>query len=148
MAVLALAAAAPEAIGVYRRWGAFRSREGCYAIAQPVSKGGRAGASASVGDWPARGLRNSLSIRLSRDRAAGTPVVLSIGERRFALVATTRDAWAGDAPTDRALVAAMRSARSMSVEAVEGGGRPFADTYALSGAATALDAAALACARR
>jgi hypothetical protein len=31
------------------------------------------------------------------------------------------------------------------VEAVGVGGRPFADTYALSGAATAIDAAALAC---
>ena len=32
----------------------------------------------------------------------------------------------------------------MSVEAVGLGGRPFADTYALAGAATAIDAAMLA----
>ena len=75
-------------------------------------------------------------------------MTLSIGERRFALVATGLDAWAADAPSDRALVAAMRAGRSMSVEAVGAGGRPFADVYALAGAATAIDAAARACARR
>ena len=37
-----------------------------------------------------------------------------------------------DAPTDRAIVAAMRGGRSMSVEAVGVGGRPFADIYALA----------------
>jgi hypothetical protein len=33
----------------------------------------------------------------------------------------------------------------MSVESVARGGRPFVDVYALKGAATAIDAAALAC---
>ena len=69
------------------------------------------------------------------------------GERRFTLAANTADAWAADAPSDRAIVAAMRGSRSMSVEAVGEGGRPFADTYALAGAATAIDAAALGCVR-
>jgi hypothetical protein len=36
----------------------------------------------------------------------------------------------------------------MSVEAVGARGRPFADVYALPGAATAIDAAALGCAAR
>ena len=39
----------------------------------------------------------------------------------------------------------MRGGRSMSVEAVAPHGRPFADVYALAGAATAIDAAALGC---
>jgi hypothetical protein len=33
----------------------------------------------------------------------------------------------------------------MSIEAVGAGGRPFTDVYRLDGAATAIDAAALAC---
>jgi hypothetical protein len=36
----------------------------------------------------------------------------------------------------------------MSVEAVGAGGRPFADVYALPGAATAIDAAVLSCSGR
>jgi len=75
-------------------------------------------------------------------------VTLSIGERRFQLVGGASDAWAPDARTDAAIVAAIRSARSMSVESVDAQGRPFADTYALRGAATAIDAAALGCAQR
>ena len=44
-------------------------------------------------------------------------------------------------------IAAMRSERSMSVEALARNGGAFADTYRLAGAATAIDAAALACRR-
>ena len=143
--------AARDLVGVYGSWGAFReptgAQRGCFAIAQPVVAGGRAGwrPFASVGFWPNKRLRGSLHVRLSaaRDRSAG--VTLTIGERRFALVAAGSDAWAADAPSDRAIVAAIRGGRSMSVEAVGAGGRPFADSYALGGAPTAIDAAALAC---
>ena len=139
-----------ETIGVWRRWGAFRDRTPprCYAIARPVVAGGRPDGFASVATWPERGLRGSIHIRLSRERDRSAGVTLTVGERRFALVADGRNAFAPDGPSDRALVAAIRSVRSMSVEAVGAGGRPFADVYALSGAATAIDAAALACIRR
>jgi hypothetical protein len=152
-AALLLLAAAPagrEAVGVFHGWGAFRDRAParCFAIARPVAAGGRSTGFASVATWPSRGLRASFHVRLSRARDRSAGVTLSVGERRFALVANTADAWAPDAPSDRAIVAALRSARSMSVEAVGVGGRPFADTYALAGAATAFDAAALACATK
>lgn len=88
----------------------------------------------------------STSACRARDRSA--PVTLSVGERRFALVANTRDAWAADAPSDRAIVAALRSGRSMSIEALAPGGAPFADVYLLAGAATAIDAAGLGCVGR
>lgn len=149
---LALTAAAPPAardtIGVWQRWGAFRdaSPPRCYAIARSV--GQRVRGTASVATWPGQGLRNSLHLRLSRPRNGAAPITLTIGERRFQLVGTARDAWAADAPSDRAIVAAMRGARAMSVEAVAATGRPFADAYPLAGAATAIDAAALSCLRR
>lgn len=153
--LLAGAAAMPatvpgrEALGVWKSWGAFRDAAParCFAIARPVAAGGRSTGLASVADWPKRGLRASLYIRLSRVRDRTAAVTLTIGERRFTLVADDANAWAADAPSDRAIVAAMRSARSMSVEAVDAGRRPFADVYALGGAATAIDAAALGCLR-
>lgn len=145
--LLALAAttAGREAIGVYHNWGAFREADPvrCFAIAEPLSH--RGGAFASIASWPRRGIRNQLAIRLSRPVRAGIAPTLSIDERRFTLVARGREAWAPDSRTDAAIVAAMRSARSMSVSAVSATGRPFADTYELPGAATAIDAAALAC---
>lgn len=147
---LATPAAARDTIGVYHGWGTFRDARParCYAIARPVRAGGSAYGFASVATWPGRGLRSSLHVRLSRPRDRSAGVTLSVGERRFELVARDMDAWAADAPSDRALVTAIREGRSMSVEAVGVGGRPFADVYLLAGAATAIDAAALACLSR
>lgn len=149
LASLLIAAPAPgrELIGVHGGWGAFRDTGRCYAIARPVFGAGRGAwrPFASVGTFPRLGQRGTLHIRLSRERDRSAPVTITIGERRFPLVASGADAWAPDLPTQRAAVAAMRSARSMSVEAVGRGGRPFADVYRLAGAATAIDAAALAC---
>jgi hypothetical protein len=139
---------ARETIGVYGGWGAFSddSPRRCYAIAQPVDPAQRAGF-LSIAAWPGQNIRNQLHVRLSRPRAGTARVTLSIGERRFDLVAGDVDAWAPDARTDAAIVAAMRSSRSLSVEALGRNGAPFADTYQLAGAATAIDAAALACRR-
>lgn len=138
---------ARELVGVYGGWGAFRDPDRCYAIAQPVFTSKRAGwrAFASVGDFPRTGQRNSLHVRLSRAHDLARPVTMTVGERRFPLVARGPDAWPPDLASERAAVAAMRSGRSMSVEAVGPGGRLFADAYRLAGAATAIDAAALAC---
>jgi len=148
-AALLLALAAPangrEAVGVWQAWGAFREADPprCFAVAEPVRHG--TGAFASVATWPRRGVRNQLALRLSRPVRDGIAPTLSIDERRFSLTAHGQEAWASDARTDAAIVAAMRSARSMSVSGVGASGLPFADTYALPGAASAIDAAALAC---
>ena len=149
MLLIAAPAQARETLGVYRSWGAFRDAvpARCYAIARPVTAGGRTTGWASVATWPGRGLRASLHVRLSRPRDLSAPVTLTVGERRFNLAANGLDAWATDGPSDRAIVSAIRSGRSMSVEAVGAGGRPFADVYLLAGAATAIDAAALGCVR-
>ena len=49
---------------------------------------------------------------------------------------------------DAAIIAAMRSATRMTIRATDTRGRRFANTYSLAGAATAMDAATLACAQR
>lgn len=145
-------ALAKESLGVFDRWGAFvdASPRRCYAIAAPVRSGGASGwrPFASIALWPGQGLRNQLHIRLSRERNVQSRVTLSVGERRFELVAGSADAWAPDARTDAAIVAAIRASRSMSVETLAKSGQPFADTYTLRGAATAIDAASLGCVGR
>ncbi|RYE03158.1 MAG: hypothetical protein EOP61_05775 [Sphingomonadales bacterium] len=147
---LLLALLPRDALGTYDGWGAFRDASPlrCYAVAKPVEKHSDSQPFASIATWPRDGVRNQLHIRLSRPRAANARVTLSIGERRFELKAGDADAWAPDARTDGAVVAAIRSGRSMSVETVAANSAPFADTYALKGAATAIDAAALGCAGR
>jgi len=137
-----------ESLGVFDGWGAFRDAAPvrCYAISRPVRS--RGAAFASIANWPRAGARNQVHIRLSRARDPRAKVTLAVGERRFELMAGASDAWAPDPRTDAAIVAAMRSGRSMSVESLARGGGAFADTYALKGAATAIDAAAMGCARR
>jgi len=84
---------------------------------------------------------------LSRERDPRAKVTLSVGERRFELVAGNADAWAPDTRTDAAIIAAIRAGRSMSVETLGRAG-PFTDVYTLRGAATAIDAATLGCINR
>jgi len=147
------AMAAPrDALGVFEAWGAFRDAAPprCFAIAEPVRL--RHGATwqpfATVADWPASGVRRQVHVRLREAKRQGAPVTLSIGDRHFALVGNGADAWAPDPRADAAIVAAMRSGSSMSVETEDGAGKPLVDVYRLRGAATAIDAATLACARR
>jgi len=164
LATLSLASplAAKDSLGVFGQWGAFRdpSVPRCYAIAAPEPERRSRGAAratvqeargqasfASVGTWPRRGVRGQVHVRLSRTVAKGSAITLSLGGRSFALRGSGGDAWAQDARMDAAIVAAMRSAPSMSVSARDGAGRRFSDRYSLDGAATALDAATVGCAR-
>ena len=147
---LQIASEGRRSIGIYDGWGAFRDAAParCFAIAEPLGARRPARPFASIATWPTDGQRNQLYFRLSRPRAPAAKVTLSIGERRFELLAGPADAWSPDARTDQAIVTAIRAGRSMSVETVSARGQPFADTYALAGAATAIDAAAVGCAGR
>lgn len=150
LALLAGAASARDALGVYDGWGAFRDAapQRCFAIAEPVRKGHASWRPfAAVSHWPPQRIRGQVHVRLSRETRAGATVTLGIDARRFPMVAGAADAWAPDPRTDAAIVAAMRSGRSMSISTIAANGAAFADTYMLKGAATAIDAAALGCAR-
>ena len=155
-AVLALALlaspamAARTSLGTFDGWGAFKDDNParCYAIAQPVrGNGGKWRPFASVATWPQARVRGQVHIRLGREKLASAPVTLIIGDRRFNMVAGGADVWAPDPRIDAAIVAAMRSAPSMRIATRAATGTGFAETYALKGAATAMDAAALGCAR-
>ena len=74
-------------------------------------------------------------------------MILRIDGRSFQLLAGGADAWAPTPRADAAIAAAMRTGVAMSVETRSLGGAVFRDRYLLRGAATAMDAAAIACAR-
>ena len=92
--------------------------------------------------------RNQLYVRLSRDRSANSGVTLTAGGRRFRLQANSNAAWAADRRMDLAIIAAIRSATSLSIETIGSDGKSIVDAYALRGAPSAIDAAALGCAAR
>ena len=153
LALVATPLAAKDSLGVFGQWGAFRDPQvpRCYAIAaaetEPRARNARERAPfASVGTWPRRGVRGQLHLRLSRNLATDPRITLAIGGQRYTLTGGGGDAWAADRTMDAAIVAAMRSAGSMSVSALDGAGRRFTDRYSLDGAATAMDAATVGCA--
>jgi hypothetical protein len=145
-------ASAKDSLGVFAGWGAFRDAQvpRCYAIAmaEPSKRSREYQPFASVGSWPKRALRNQLHIRLSRKIAPASTITLRIDRKaRLELTGGGGDAWAQDRRMDAAIIAAMRSATDMSVSARDSAGRRFTDSYKLNGAATAMDAATLGCAR-
>lgn len=129
-------------------WGAFQDGGRCYAIAEPVRQSVRGTRPyASVGNWPGRGIRSQLHIRLSGEQRAQSAVLVRIDGRSFQLIGRGWDAWAADARADAELLAAMRAGIEMMVETRGTDGRLIRDHYQLRGAATAIDAAAVACLR-
>lgn len=147
LAILGLAAAAParETIGIYKSWGALRDgRAHCFAIAEPVEPpSGAERPFVAIGYWP-DGARGQLHVRLSRPVRRAARVTLTIGGYAAVLAGSGADAWARGRRADAEVVANMRVGSSMSVTGVSGSGA-FADVYRLRGAASAIDAAALAC---
>ena len=143
---------AKDDLGVFSDWAAFRdpSVPRCYAIAMPApSRLSREFEPfATIGTWPRQNRRGQVHFRLSRQIVPGSAITLTIGGKRFRLTGGGGDAWARDRAMDAAIVAAMRSAERMTIRATDKRGRRFANSYSLSGAATAMDAATLACARR
>jgi hypothetical protein len=149
-----LAAAAPasaqqQSIGVFGLWGAFRDAAHCYAIsrAQGRSNNGAEPAFAAIGWWPGRGIRGQLHFRFSRAKRPGSAVLLRIDGHVFQLIGGGGNGWAPDPPADAEIVAAMRTGIEMNVETRSMAGGLVRDVYPLRGAATAIDAAAIACAR-
>lgn len=156
LAMIALLLSAPlaarDSLGVFGNWGAFRDPEvpRCYAIAAADDSRNRQDFEpyASVGTWPERQVRGQVHFRLSRELSATPRVRLAIGGQRFDLTGGGNDAWAADVGDDAAILAAMRGGSTMSVSATDNRGNRFTDRYTLAGAATALDAASIGCARR
>ena len=158
--LLLLAVAAPlqakQSLGVFGDWGAFRDAlrsEGgprCYAIAMPAPSRLQRDHEpyATIASWPRRNIRGQVHLRLSRTIRANAAITLIVSGKRFALSGSGADAWAQDRGGDAAIVAAMRSAGSMTVSSTDASGRRFSNTYTLDGASSAMDAATIACARR
>ncbi|MFM5925048.1 MAG: hypothetical protein ACKOPG_12775 [Novosphingobium sp.] len=150
-ALVASPALARDSLGMFGAWAAFRDPQTprCHAIAMaaPSTMQRDFQPYADVAWWPRQAVHGQVHFRLSRKLQPNAPISLSIGGQRIALVGGGGDAWAPDKRGDAAIMAAMRSAREMTVNARDVAGRGFSNSYALDGAATAMDAAAVGCAQ-
>ncbi len=145
------ASAQRQPIGIFSEWGAFRESEPvrCYAVAEPwrspKPRGWRPYATIS---YDSRHVHGQVYFRLSRTKREGSAVLLKIDGRPFQMMAGGADAWAPDRRADAEIVAAIRAGVEMVVETRSARGALVRDRYRLRGAATAIDAAAIACATR
>ncbi len=150
LAFASAAAAQPQSLGIFGSWGAFHGDGVCRAVSEPAegpeAEGWRP--FVAIGHWPRRGIRGQLHVRLSRMKREGSAVFLRIDGQSFQLRGGGRDAWAPDSRADDEIRAAMRTGIDMIVETRAMNGRLLREHYRLRGAATAMDAAAIACAPR
>jgi len=129
-------------------WAAIDRGASCEALARSVliAPKGRTQATAGFAFTPDRKRWGEFHAHLSRVPRAGSSIMLDIAGQPFLLVAGGDWAWSRGPRQEQAIMAAARNASAMRIEARDGSGRRFVDTYALSGAPTAIDAAAAACA--
>jgi hypothetical protein len=146
-----LLAAAPSSAGVLTargNWAAIDRGVTCEALSRSlrIAPKGKVQAVAGFTFSADRKRWGQFHARLRRMPRAGAAVMLKVGDRPFLLVSRGAWAWSDGPLQERAILEALRSAAAMSVESRDLAGQRFIDPYALAGAATAVDAAAAACA--
>jgi hypothetical protein len=131
-------------------WAAIDRGETCEALARSaeIAPKGKAQAAVGFAFTPDHRRWGEFHAQLSRMPRPGSSVMLQVGNQPFLLL--TRDAWAWSRGPlqEQAIIAAIRYATGMRIEARDTAGVRFADPYLLDGAPTAIDAAAARCASR
>jgi hypothetical protein len=85
-------------------------------------------------------------VHLGRSARAGATVIVTMGDQPFLLAGKGEWAWSANAAQQQAILKAARYGPWMRIDSRDTSGRRIVDRYDLSGAATAIDAAAAACA--
>lgn len=145
----AIAQSAPRLIVARGAWASFDRGSSCEAVARSLrlAKGKEQQPRIALAFDRAGPRLGQVSARLRRPARPGSTVLLTIGSQPFLLAARGFDAWSTGPAQEAAIIAAMRSAGGMRVDARDGSGRRMVDRYLLDGAPTAIDAAAAACSR-
>ena len=143
------AAAAASVLFAGGQWAAIDRGRSCEAESRALrlAARGKVQARAGLAFDRGRGRRGELHALLSRAPRPGGTVILTVGGQPFLLVARGQWAWSRGPAQEAAIIAAMRAASGMRIEARDQSGRRFTDRYLLAGAPTAIDAAAAACSR-
>ena len=143
-----MANAAGKIVYAGRAWAAIDRGGSCEALSRSVriAAKGKVQAQAGFTFSADRRHRGEFHAQLRRMPRPGAAVMLRIDNRPFLLVAQGNQAWSDGPLQEQAIIAALRNATSMSVESRDGAGQRFVDPYSLDDAATAIDAAAAACA--
>ena len=93
-----------------------------------------------------RARQGQFYVHLSRPARQDASAIATIGTQPFLLAGRGQWAWSRNAEQQRAILDAARYGRGLRVESRDERGRRIVDHSALAGAASAIDAAAAACA--
>ncbi|MCY7271206.1 MAG: hypothetical protein LH485_04015 [Sphingomonas bacterium] len=139
-----------QPIAVSGDWAAFDRGASCEAMSRSllVPRKGEPQPHIAISFDRGGSRRGELSVALRRPSRPGSSVVMTIGDQPFLLPARGAGAWSRGPAQEAAIIAAIRSSTGMRVEARDLAGRRMVDRYVLSGAPTAIDAAAAACLRK
>jgi hypothetical protein len=129
-------------------WAAIDRGDTCVALGRSARIAAPGKVQATAGFSFARDRRRwgEFHAHLRRVPRAGSSVILTVGNQPFLLAARGDWAWSRGPLQEQAIIAAVRGASGMRVEARDLAGQRFSDPYALDGAPTAIDAAAARCA--
>ena len=148
-------AAEPKVLGSFKDWNAFAFEEGghkvCYMSSQPKKK---EPAGAKRGDIyvlvthrPGEKSFDVVSFIVGYSFKKESEAVVELGGKTIKLFTDGETAWARDADTDKALVAAMKDGKGkpMLMKGTSGRGTKTTDTYSLDGMGEAYGAINAAC---
>lgn len=129
-------------------WAAIDRGDACVALGRSARIAAKGKVQATAGFAFSRDRRRwgEFHARLRRMPRAGSSVILTVGDQPFLLASRGDWAWSRGPLQEQAIIAALRNAGAMRVEARDLAGRRFSDPYVLDGAPTAIDAAAARCA--
>ncbi len=147
----------PKSLGTFDAWTAVempeRSSKICYMVARPTKslpEGAKRGdILLTVTHRPAAKQHDEVSFQSGYPYKAEAPVVLEVEKKKFELFTKPdtdpESAWSRDAVMDKALVAAMRAGKTLTIKGVSARGTETTDTFSLDGFSKAHDEIGKAC---
>ncbi|HAJ45698.1 MAG TPA: hypothetical protein DCL54_03850 [Alphaproteobacteria bacterium] len=153
LAVAAAATAAPQLLGNFDRWDAYKSTEAqgvvCYVVAEPQSKE-PAGAKRDpvflvINTWPAKSIKHQPNVQIGYPFKDGSEASAQVGSDKFSFFTQGESAWIKANEDEVRFVEALKNGSEVTIQGVSRRGTLTTDTYALKGISSALQKAEEAC---
>ena len=148
------AAEGETSLGKFEGWEAFTydtpETKVCYVFGAPAKteatrKAKRSEIYFMVSHFPGKKVKGQPSTMIGYAFKEGSDVNLTIGDKTFVLYPVGELAWTDKTETERAILAAMKAGKSMTVKGVSQRGTETTDTYSLAGFSAALSKIDSAC---
>ena len=151
------AAGEPKALGTFGQWTAAELMQGgskiCYMVSRPAKSEGkysrRGDVLLVVTHRPASKSFDVVTFQAGYAFASGAKVPVNVDGKKFELLARPEvekeSAWAPDAKTDKALIAALRSGKTAVVQGTSARSNETSDTFGLLGFTRAYGTISQAC---